>query len=206
MPITLPPLPFDPAALEPFMSRQTLELHHGKHHQAYVDKTNALIDGTALEGADLLTIVRRAKARGDTKLFNQAGQAWNHEFLWESLRPLGGQGPQGDLAERIETDFGGINGFAEAFKTEATEHFASGWAWLVLDGEALKVISTHDADSAIVHDVTPLLVLDLWEHAYYLDWQNRRPEFVDAYLGNLINWDFAAKNLDAARGRASLAA
>ncbi len=207
MPITLPPLPFDPAALEPHMSRQTLEFHHGKHHKAYVDKTNELIAGTALDGADLMTIVRHAKQQGDQKLFNQSGQAWNHEFLWNSLRPLGGTGPSGELADRIATDFDGVDGFAEAFKTEAVGHFASGWVWLVLKGDTLKVTSTHDADSAIVHDhVTPLVVLDLWEHAYYLDYQNRRPDFVASFLGNLINWDFAARNLDAARGRARLAA
>src|SRR5687768_2736420 len=207
MAITLPPLPYDHGALAPHMSARTLEFHHGKHHKAYVDKTNELIRGTDLENADLVTIVRRARERGEQKLFNQAGQAWNHDFLWQSLRPSGGGGPSGELAERLESDFDGIDGFTERFKEEAVDHFASGWAWLVARGDRLEVISTHDADSALVHDgVVPLLVLDLWEHAYYLDYQNRRPDFVDAYLGNTINWDFAARNLDAARGRASVAA
>ncbi len=200
MAVTLPPLPFAYDALAPHMSARTLEFHHDKHHKAYVDKTNKLIAGTDLEQADLATIVRRAKERGDQKLFNQAGQAWNHDFLWQSLRPAGGAGPSGDLAERLERDFDGVDGFADAFKKEAVGHFASGWAWLVLGDDRLEVISTHDADSALVHaGKTPLLVLDLWEHAYYLDYQNERPKFVDAYLADLINWEFAAANLTAAR-------
>lgn len=207
MAINLPPLPYDHGALAPHMSARTLEFHHGKHHKAYVDKTNELVRGTDLENADLVTIVRRARERGDQKLFDQAGQAWNHDFLWQSLRPADGGGPSGELAERLESDFDGLDGFAERFKKEAVGHFASGWAWLVARGERLDVISTHDGDSAIAHDgVVPLLVLDLWEHAYYLDYQNRRPDFVDAYLANTINWDFAARNLDAARRRASVAA
>ena len=207
MAITLPPLPYDHGALAPHMSARTLEFHHGKHHKAYVDKTNELIRGTELKNADLVTIVRRARERGEQRLFNQAGQAWNHDFLWQSLRPAGGGGPSGELAERLESDFDGLDGFTERFKEEAVGHFASGWAWLVARGDRLEVISTHDADSALVHDgVVPLLVLDLWEHAYYLDYQNRRPDFVDAYLADTINWDFAARNLDAARGRASVAA
>lgn len=196
MTVTLPPLPYDYAALEPMMSRQTLEFHHDKHHAAYVAKTNELIAGTPLADADLATIIRAARDRGDQKLFNQAGQAWNHDFLWNSLRAPGGDGPSGRLAELIDRDLGGLEGFAQRFKAEAVGHFASGWAWLVMSGERLDVISTHDGDSVIAHDsVRPLLVLDLWEHAYYLDYQNRRPDFVDAFLGQTINWDFAAANL-----------
>jgi Fe-Mn family superoxide dismutase len=207
MAIELPPLPYAYDALEPYMSARTLEFHHDKHHAAYVNKTNELIRGTDLENADLVTIVRRARDRGDPQLFNQSGQAWNHNFLWLSLRPEGGAGPTGELAERLENDFDGVDGFAERFKKEAVGHFASGWAWLVLDGDRLEVISTHDGDSAIAREgVVPLLVLDLWEHAYYLDYQNRRPDFVDAYLANMINWEFAARNLEAARGRSSAAA
>lgn len=207
MAIELPPLPYAYDALEPHMSRRTLEFHHDKHHAAYVNKTNELIAGTDLQGADLVTIVRAAASRGDQKLFNQSGQAWNHNFLWESLRPGGASGPSGELAERIETDFDGLDGFAKRFKDEAVGHFASGWAWLVMNGESLEVISTHDGDSAIAREgVVPLLVLDLWEHAYYLDYQNRRPDFVDSFLTNTINWEFAARNLDAARGRSSAAA
>lgn len=207
MAIELPPLPYAYDALQPHMSQRTLEFHHDKHHKAYVDKTNELIRGTDLENADLVTIVRAARSRGDQQLFNQSGQAWNHNFLWMSLRPEGSRGPEGELAERIENDFDGIDGFNDRFKKEAVGHFASGWAWLVLNGEQLDVISTHDGDSAIAREgVVPLLVLDLWEHAYYLDYQNRRPDFVDGYLAKTINWDFAARNLDAARGRTSAAA
>jgi Fe-Mn family superoxide dismutase len=196
MTVELPPLPFDYAALEPMMSRQTLEFHHDKHHAAYVNKTNELIAGTDLANADLPAIVRAARDHGDQKLFNQAGQAWNHDFLWNSLRAPGGDGPSGRLAELLSRDLGGIEGFAKRFKDEAVGHFASGWAWLVLAGETLEVISTHDGDSAIAREgVRPLLVLDLWEHAYYLDYQNRRPDFVEAFLGQTVNWDFAAANL-----------
>jgi Fe-Mn family superoxide dismutase len=197
MTVTLPPLPYDYSALEPMMSRQTLEFHHDRHHAAYVAKTNELIAGTDLADADLPAIVRAARDRGDQKLFNQAGQAWNHDFLWNSLRAPGGAGPEGRLAALIDRDLGGLEGFAKRFKDEAVGHFASGWAWLVLSGESLEVISTHDGDSAIAHDdVRPLLVLDLWEHAYYLDYQNRRPDFVEAFLGQTINWEFAAANLE----------
>ena len=209
MAIELPPLPYAYDALAPHMSARTLEFHHDKHHAAYVNKTNELIRGSDLEAADLATIVRRARDRGDQMLFNQSGQAWNHDFLWSSLRPPsdGAAGPSGELAERIETDFDGVDGFTDCFKKEAVGHFASGWAWLVLSGDRLEVISTHDGDSAIARDgVVPLLVLDLWEHAYYLDYQNRRPDFVDGFLAQTINWDFAAKNLQGARGRASAAA
>lgn len=196
MTVELPPLPYDYSALEPMMSRQTLEFHHDKHHAAYVNKTNELIAGSDLADADLATIVRAARDRGDQKLFNQAGQAWNHDFLWNSLRAPGGAGPAGRLAELIDRDLGGLDGFAKRFKDEAVGHFASGWAWLVLAGESLEVISTHDGDCAIAREgVRPLVVLDLWEHAYYLDYQNRRPDFVDAFLGQTINWDFAAANL-----------
>jgi superoxide dismutase, Fe-Mn family len=209
MAIELPPLPYAYDALAPHMSARTLEFHHDKHHAAYVNKTNELIRGTDLENADLVTVVRRARDRGDATLFNQSGQAWNHNFLWESLRApgAGGAGPSGELAERIESDFDGLDGFADRFKKEAVGHFASGWAWLVLNGDRLEVISTHDGDSAIAREgLAPLLVLDLWEHAYYLDYQNRRPDFVDGFLAQTINWDFAARNLDAARGRTSAAA
>jgi superoxide dismutase, Fe-Mn family len=202
MPIELAPLPYDRAALAPHMSAETLDFHHGKHHAGYMKKTNELIAGTPLDRASLVDIVRRAKAEGDAKLFNQSAQVWNHDFLWRSLSPQGGRGPSGELAERIENDFDGLDGFAKAFKEEAVGHFASGYAWLVLDGDRLAVTSFHDADTPLVRDgLTPLLTLDLWEHAYYLDWRNARPDFVDAFLAYLVNWDFAAENL-ARRGTA----
>lgn len=192
---TLKPLPYAPEALEPYMSAQTFSYHHGKHHQAYVDKANAAITGTPLADKSDIDVVRAAKAQGNAALFNNAAQAWNHEFLWNSLSPSGGGAPTSALKAAIDRDLGGMEKFAEAFKAAAVGHFGSGWAWLVSDAGTLKITSTHDADTALAHDgLTPLLTLDLWEHAYYLDYQNARPGFVDAYLAHMINWDFAAKN------------
>ncbi|WBX85058.1 superoxide dismutase [Sphingosinicella microcystinivorans] len=195
MAIELPPLPFAKDALEPHMSARTLEFHHGKHHKAYVDKANAAIAGTPLEGASLEEIVKTAKSKGDKGLFNNAAQAWNHTFFWNSLSPEK-TGPEGRLKDLVDSAFGGLAKFSEAFKAEATVHFGSGWAWLCQDGDGLRIISTHDADSALVHEgLNPLLTLDVWEHAYYLDYQNARPDFVDVFLTNTINWSFAATNL-----------
>lgn len=199
MAITLPPLPFDTGALAPYMSAATLDTHHGKHHAAYVAKTSELIAGSALDAADLPAIVRSAWQSGDKTLFQQAAQAWNHEFFWQSLNP-GGSTPSGRLRAMIDDSLGGIERFAESFKTAATSHFASGWAWLCLADDRLTVLTTHDADTPLVQaGVTPLLTLDLWEHAYYLDYQNRRADFVAAFLGHLANWDFAEQNLHRAR-------
>ncbi len=195
MTFTLPPLPYAEDALEPAISARTLSFHHGKHHKAYVDKANAAIESTPMAAMSEIEVIRRAKSEGNQSLFNNAAQAWNHEFLWNSYSPDGGGAPTGALKEAIDRDLGGIDTFAEAFTKEATGHFASGWAWLVRSGSALKIVSTHDADTALVHEgLTPLLVLDLWEHAYYLDYQNARPDYVKAYLSKLINWDFAAAN------------
>ncbi len=196
MAIELPPLPFAKEALEPHMSARTLEFHHGKHHKAYVDKANAAIAGTPLENASLEEIVRAAKSKGDKGLFNNAAQTWNHTFFWNSLSPEK-TGPEGRLKDLVDSAFGGLTKFNEAFKAEATGHFGSGWAWLCQDDSGgLKIISTHDADSALVHEgVNPLITLDVWEHAYYLDYQNARPDFVDVFLTNTINWSFAATNL-----------
>jgi superoxide dismutase, Fe-Mn family len=196
MAIELPPLPFAKDALEPHMSARTLEFHHGKHHKGYVDKTNAAIAGTDLEKASLEEIVKTAKSKGDEGLFNNAAQAWNHTFFWNSLSPKAA-GPEGKLKDMIDSAFGGLSEFKKAFKTEATGHFGSGWAWLCQEGtDGLKIISTHDADSALVHKgLNPLITLDVWEHAYYLDYQNARPDFVDDFLTNTMNWSFAATNL-----------
>ncbi|MBB4632016.1 superoxide dismutase [Sphingosinicella soli] len=195
MPIELPALPFASDALEPHMSARTLDYHHGKHHKAYVDKTNAAIAGTPLDGKPLEEIVRAAKAKGDQGLFNNAAQAWNHTFFWNSLSPEK-TGPEGRMKALVDSAFGGLEGFHDAFKAESTGHFGSGWAWLCQDGDGLKIMSTHDADSALVHEgLNPLLTLDVWEHAYYLDYQNARPDFVDIFLTNTINWAFAATNL-----------
>jgi Fe-Mn family superoxide dismutase len=193
MAFQLPPLPYDAAALEPHVSARTLECHHGKHHKAYIDKTNQLVAGTPLAGADLVEVVRRS----DGALRNQAGQAWNHSFFWQCMAPGGGGRPSGELLERIERDFGGYDVFAKAFTEEAVGHFASGWGWLVLRGDKLEVMSLHDGDSPVAHDdIRPVLTIDVWEHAYYLDYQNERPKFVEAFLAHLVNWEFAAQNLD----------
>ncbi|HEY4343220.1 MAG TPA: superoxide dismutase [Parvibaculum sp.] len=191
------PLPYDKAALEPHMSARTFEFHYGKHHKAYVDNTNAAIKGTPLEQASLEEIIKAAKESGDKKLFNNAAQAWNHDFFWQSMTPKSGA-PTGKLAEWLMRDFGGVDQFKEKFKAEAVGHFASGWAWLVLDNGKLAVTSFHDADTPIVHGVVPLLTADVWEHAYYLDYQNARASFLDAFLNNLANWGGANEKLERA--------
>ena len=204
MPVVLPPLPYADTALEPYISAETLRSHHGKHHKAYVDKVNTLTEGTSLADADLEAIIQAAKAAGDQKLLNQAGQAWNHDFFWMCLTPGGGK-PASDLATMIDRDFGSFGKLQEEFETEALEHFGSGWAWLVLKGGKLAVTSLHDGDCPVVQtDVVPLLTCDVWEHAYYLDYRSERPRFVQAFLQHLANWDFAAVNL--ARAQTQMAA
>ena len=197
MPFQLPELPFGRDALAPHMSAETLEYHHGKHHKAYVDKTNALVGDKGLAGARLSHVIRAAAERGDKGLFNNSGQLWNHSFFWQCLAPPDAQRPTGRLAAMIEEAFGSTDDFLSAFKQEAVNHFASGWAWLILDGERLKITSLHDGDTPVAHEgMTPLLTLDVWEHAYYIDYRNARPKFVDGVVDNLINWDFVAQNLD----------
>ncbi|HEX2561316.1 superoxide dismutase [Phenylobacterium sp.] len=197
MAIELPPLPYEPHELEPHVSSDTLGFHHGKHHKAYVDKTNQLIAGTDLQDADLETIIVRARQKGDQTLLNQSGQAWNHDFFWRCMTP---EKPplEGRLAELIQRDFGGVDGFKEAFKKEGVGHFASGWAWLVVKDGKLVVTSYHDGDAPVGQGVHPLLTCDVWEHAYYLDYQNDRGGFLDAFLNHLVNWRFAARMLDRA--------
>lgn len=197
MAFQLPDLPYASNALEPHISARTFEFHHGKHHKAYVDTTNTLVSGTALESADLVSIIREAKATGQQKLLNQSGQIWNHSFFWQSMKPNGGGVPTGRIAELIERDLGGYGKFAEAFKAEAVGHFASGWGWLCLKDDKLVITSLHDGDCPIVHEgLKPLITVDVWEHAYYIDYQNARAGFVDAFLKHLVNWDFANENLD----------
>ncbi|WP_310466995.1 superoxide dismutase [Sphingomonas sp.] len=196
MPFTLPDLPYAKDALAPHMSAETLEFHHGKHHRAYVTKTNDLATKAGLEGKSLVEVVKAAKGKGDKKLFNNAAQLWNHSFFWQCLTPAQGQKPEGKLAQRIERDFGSVDALLEKLGTESTEHFSNGWGWLVLDGETLKVTSLHDADTPLVHGLVPLFTLDVWEHAYYIDYRNERPKFAAAVLKNIVNWEFVAKNLD----------
>ena len=197
MAFELPDLPFKRDALEPHMSKTTLEYHHGKHHKAYIDKLNEAIEGTPRETWSLERIVADAAGKsGEEFVFNQAGQAWNHSFFWSCLSPDGGGAPDGELREWIERDFGSLDDFRKAFRKAATKKvFGSGWTWLVVEDGRLAVVSTSDANTPIAHGQVPLLTLDMWEHAYYLDYKNDKGSFVDAYLGDLVNWAFAAENL-----------
>jgi Fe-Mn family superoxide dismutase len=196
MPFTLPDLPFAKDALAPYMSAETLDYHHGKHHKAYVDKTNGLIEGTELAGASLVEVIKAAKEKGDEGLFNNSAQIWNHSFFWQCLAPEGSTRPSGKLRDLINVGFGGEQALLEKLATESVNHFASGWGWLVLSNGKLEVTSLHDADTPAVHGLTPLLTIDVWEHAYYIDYRNERPKFVKSVLENIINWDFVAQNLD----------
>ncbi|WP_068875730.1 MULTISPECIES: superoxide dismutase [unclassified Phenylobacterium] len=197
----LPELPYDHDALSPFVSADTLRTHHGKHHKAYVEKTNDLAAKAGLAGRPLEEVVREASRRGDKKLFNNAAQAWNHAFFWECMRPPGGASPSGDLLRAIDAAFEDLDALKAAFVDEGVNHFASGWVWIVTGAEGLKVMSTHDADDTLVRDgVFPLLVCDLWEHAYYLDYKNDRKAFLERWFDNVANWDFAAAQLEAADG------
>ena len=198
MPFQLPELPYAKDALAPHMSAETLEFHHGKHHKAYVTKTNELIESDQnLTGASLIDVVKRAKQSGNSKLFNNGAQLWNHSFFWQCLAPARGQKPDGRLAQMIDDSFGGTDQMLQKLQEEAVNHFASGWAWLVLDRDQLKITSLHDADTPIVHDgMLPLFTLDVWEHAYYIDYRNERPKFATSVLSNIVNWEFVAQNLD----------
>jgi len=196
MAFELPPLPFPKDGLEPHMSSRTLEFHHGKHHKAYVDTLNKLVQGTPFEKQSLEEVVKAtAKDESKTQIFNNAGQAWNHNFFWHCLRPRGGGTPPGDIGRRIEQAFGGIDKFKEEFKQAAVTQFGSGWAWLVLDGGEIKITKTPNAMNPLAQGQTALLTCDVWEHAYYLDFQNRRADFVQTFLDHLVNWDFVAKSL-----------
>jgi Fe-Mn family superoxide dismutase len=198
MAFQLPELPYAKDALAPHMSAETLEFHHGKHHRAYVNKTNELVQNdSALSGASLIQVVREAKRAGNSKLFNNSAQLWNHSFFWQCLAPSQGRQADGKLAKLIEDGFGNTETMLQKLHEEAVNHFASGWAWLVLDRGALRITSLHDADTPIAHDgMVPLFTLDVWEHAYYIDYRNERPRFASSVLSNIVNWDFVAQNLD----------
>ena len=196
MAVELPALPFDSKALEPHMSANTLSFHHGKHHAAYVNNYNNLIKDTAYAAKSLEEVIKEvAKDPSKAGLFNNGAQIWNHSFFWNCLKPNGGGKPTGQLLSKIDADLGGFEKFVEDFKTAATTQFGSGWAWLVLEDGKLKVTKTANADTPMVHGQTALFTVDVWEHAYYLDFQNRRPDFVATVLMHLANWDFAAANL-----------
>jgi len=192
----LPQLPYPENSLEPAVSAKTLALHHGKHHRAYVDNVNKLVTGTLFAGLLLETLIREtAGAPEHTQLFNNAAQAWNHAFYWRSLRPASDGIVPPALKVRIDASFGSVNALKRELATAATTQFGSGWAWLVMDGSRLRVLATSNADSPLTRDLRPLLTIDVWEHAYYLDYQNRRADYVSAVLDKLINWDFACENL-----------
>ncbi len=195
----LPALPYDLDALEPHISRSTLEFHHGKHHAAYVTNLNNLVAGTDLEAKSLEeTITAVAGDAAKAGIFNNAAQVWNHSFYWQGIKPGGGGAPSGELGAKIDADFGSFDAFKDQFKTAGATQFGSGWAWLVLDGGSLKVTKTANADLPLAHGQKALLTMDVWEHAYYLDYQNRRPDYMTTFLDKLVNWDFVAANLAAA--------
>ncbi|WP_041795457.1 superoxide dismutase [Pararhodospirillum photometricum] len=200
MAFVLPPLPFAQDALEPHMSAQTLSFHHGKHHNAYVTNLNALIADTPLATQSLEEIIR--ETHGDPSrvgVFNNAAQVWNHTFFWSGLKPGGGGTPSGALLDALTAAFGSFDAFKDQFKQTAVSQFGSGWAWLVLDKGTLRLTKTGNADVPLTSGQVPLLTCDVWEHAYYLDFQNRRPDFVQTFLDHLINWDFVASNFQAAQ-------
>jgi Fe-Mn family superoxide dismutase len=195
-PHVLPPLPYADNALDPIISAKTMGFHYGKHHKGYVDNLNKLVAGTEFADVPLERIITATAGKADkTAIFNNAAQTWNHTFYWRSLRPKGGGEPPAVLKQKIETSFGSLEACKNELAKAATTQFGSGWAWLVLEGDELKVVKTGNADVTMTTGMKPLLTIDVWEHAYYLDYQNRRADYVNAVLDKLINWDFAAENL-----------
>ena len=196
MALTLPDLPYAKNALEPYLSARTLEFHHDKHHKTYVDTGNKLLAGTNLEQEDAEAIIK--KVAGDASkvaIFNNAAQTWNHSFFWNCLKPKGGGRPTGQIAQKINADFGSYEKFAEELKNAGITQFGSGWAWLVQKNGKLELMKTANADTPAAHSVNALLTVDVWEHAYYLDYQNRRADYIQAVIDNLINWDFVNSRL-----------
>jgi len=192
----LPALPYADNALAPVISANTISFHYGKHHKAYVDNLNKLIVGTEFADLSLEKIITATADKADkAAIFNNAAQAWNHAFYWNSLIPKGGGEPPTALKQKIEASFGTVDACRKELFTAATTQFGSGWAWLALDGDKLKMIKIGNADSPLTKSMKPLLTIDVWEHAYYLDYQNRRPDYVNAVINKLINWGFAADNL-----------
>ncbi|MBP0001400.1 MAG: superoxide dismutase [Cyanobacteria bacterium SID2] len=196
MAFTLPELPYAKDALAPYISAQTLEFHHGKHHAGYVTKLNAAIEGTDLADKSLEEIIK-ATAGDPAKvgIFNNAAQTWNHSFYWQCMKPGGGGQPTGALAEKIDAAFGSFDSFITELKNAAATQFGSGWAWLVQDGDTLKVVKTLNAENPMTAGQKPLLTVDVWEHAYYLDYQNKRPDYIGAFFTSLVNWDFVASQM-----------
>ncbi|MDG1410205.1 MAG: superoxide dismutase [Acidimicrobiales bacterium] len=192
MAVSLSPLPYADNALDPHISDRTISFHYGKHHAAYVNNLNGLIEGTDLADASLDQIIAAAGPGG---LYNNAAQVWNHTFYWNSMHPNGGGDPSGDLAAAIDASFGSVDAFKQQFAADSIGNFGSGWTWLVREDDGLAIVKTDDADTPIKHGQTPLLTIDVWEHAYYLDYQNARPAYVETFIEKLLNWEFAAANL-----------
>lgn len=199
MAFELPDLPYAHDALAPHISKETLEFHHDKHHATYVTNLNKLVEGTDMASKSLEDVIVASAANGTAPhpgIFNNAAQVWNHTFYWHSMKPAGGGKPTGDLAAKIDSDLGGYDAFVEAFKTAGATQFGSGWAWLAVgkDGK-LKVTKTGNAELPMTDGETALLTMDVWEHAYYIDFRNARPKYIETFLDSLVNWDFAAQNL-----------
>jgi len=193
---TLPALPYADNALAPVISANTLSFHYGKHHKAYVDNLNKLVAGTEYESATLEKVIADTAGKADKAgIFNNAAQIWNHTFYWNSLKGGGGGQPSGKLAQMIESDLGGFENFKKEFAATTVSQFGSGWGWLAVEGGKLKIVKTGNAEVPFTKGQKPLLTIDVWEHAYYLDYQNRRPDYVSAVIDKLLNWDFAAENL-----------
>ena len=193
------PLPYNQDALEPYISSRTVQFHYGKHHQGYAANTLKLIAGTKLEKLPLTAIIQNTHGVKElVSTYNNAAQLFNHNFYWESMKPNGGGKPQGKILLAIEQSFGSFDAFAKTFSESAAAQFGSGWAWLVKDGNQLKVINTGNADTPAATGAVPLLTIDVWEHAYYLDYQNRRSDYIRAFMDHLVNWEFAGKNLELA--------
>lgn len=195
----LPPLPYDYTALEPYISKSTLEFHHDKHHAAYVNNYNTAVQGTDYDSQPIEEVIKAVAGNPDQAgIFNNAAQAWNHSFYWNCIKPNGGGTPTGALADKIAADFGSFEAFKDAFAKAGATQFGSGWAWLVLDNGTLKVTKTLNAENPLTAGQIPLLTMDVWEHAYYLDYQNARPKYIETFLNSLVNWDFVAENFAAA--------
>jgi Fe-Mn family superoxide dismutase len=193
---TLPPLPWAENALDPVISANTISFHYGKHHKTYVDNLNNLVKGTEYESAPLEKIINETAGKADKAgLFNNAAQVWNHTFYWNGLRPGGGGRPTGSVAQAIDAAFGSFDNFRKELAATSVSQFGSGWGWLVKDGASLKIVKTANAEVPFTKGQKPLLTLDVWEHAYYLDYQNRRAAHLDAVIDKLINWDFVAGNM-----------
>lgn len=190
MAFELPPLPYAQDALAPHISAETLEYHYGKHHQTYVTNLNKLTDDNAA-GKSLEEVILDS----DGGLFNNSAQVWNHTFYWNSMTPDGGGAPSGEVADAINSAFGSYDSFAEKFKEAATTQFGSGWAWLVDAGSGLEIMKTSNADLPMKHNAKALLTIDVWEHAYYIDFRNARPNYIGTFLDSLVNWDFVAQNM-----------